>query len=192
MGKVTRVLEAIEQGDPHAADQLLPLVYDELRRLAAQRLSLETPGQTLQPTALVHEVYLRLVDGDRAPHWNSRAHFFGAAAEAMRRILVDSARRRRSCKRGGDLVRQDFDALEIALDDIPEDLLALNEALTKLAVTDWMAAELVQLRFFAGLPLPEIAQILQISPRTADRLWSYARAWLHQEIQGGSRDSDQS
>ena len=161
MGNVTRVLEAIEQGDPHAADQLLPLVYDELRRLAAQRLSLETPGQTLQPTALVHEVYLRLVDGDRAPHWNSRGHFFGAAAEAMRRILVDSARRRRSCKRGGDLVRQDFDALEIALDDIPEDLLALNEALTKLTVTDRMAAELVQLRFFAGLPLPEMAQILQ-------------------------------
>jgi RNA polymerase sigma factor (TIGR02999 family) len=192
MGNFTRVLEAIEQGDPHAANQLLPVVYDDLRRLAAQRLSLETPGQTLQPTALVHEVYLRLVDGDRAPRWNSRAHFFGAAAEAMRRILVDSARRRRSRKRGGNHVRQDFDALEIALDDIPEDLVALNDALTKLAATDRLAAELVQLRFFAGLPLPEIAQILHISPRTADRSWAYARAWLHQEIQGDTRDGDNS
>jgi len=192
MGNFTGVFEAIEQGDPHAANQLLPVVYDDLRRLAAQRLSLETPSQTLQPTALVHEAYLRLVDGGRAPHWNSRAHFFGAAAEAMRRILVDSARRRRSRKRGGNHVRQDFDALEIALDEIPEDLVALNEALTKLAATDWMAAELVQLRFFAGLPLPEIAQILHISPRTADRSWAYARAWLHQEIQGGTRDGDNS
>src|SRR5438105_7360090 len=189
MNDVTRVLSVIQQGDPHAAEQLLPLVYDELRQLAAQKLAQEKPGQTLEATALVHEAYLRLVaSGDasapREQHWNSRGHFFAAAAEAMRRILVDNARHKRARKRGGELVRQDLDALEIALPEIPEDLVALDEALNKLTATDKTAADLVHLRFFAGLPIPEVAQILGISPRTADRLWAYARAWLHQEIEG--------
>lgn len=183
MSDVTRILAAIEQGDPRAGEQLLPLVYDELRKLAAQRLALEKPGQTLDATALVHEAYLRLVEVEKAQQWNSRGHFFAAAAEAMRRILVDQARRKRSRKGGGDLARQDLDALEIALPEVPEDLVALDEALTKLAATDKTAADLVHLRFFAGLPLPEAAHLLGISPRTADRLWAYARAWLHQEIQ---------
>ena len=185
--EVTRVLSSIEQGDPHAADQLLPLVYKELRQLAARKLGQELPGQTLQPTALVHEAYLRLVDAKKAQHFNSRGHFFAAAAEAMRRVLVDNARRKRSAKRGGDWVRQDVDDLQIALPEEPEDLVALDEALNKLAATDKTAAGLVHLRFFAGLPLAEAAEILGIAPRTADRLWAYARAWLHQEIQGGSQ-----
>jgi RNA polymerase sigma factor (TIGR02999 family) len=184
MSEVTSILSAIEQGDPHAAAQLLPLIYDELRHLAAQKLAQEKPGQTLQPTALVHEAYLRLVDAEQAQHWNSRGHFFAACAEAMRRILVEHARRKHSRKRGGHLARQDLDALEIAIPEGPEDLVALDEALTKLAATDKTAAELVHLRFFAGLPLPEVAQMLGLAPRTADRLWAYARAWLHQEIQG--------
>src|SRR5438874_1024914 len=157
MSEVTRILSAIEQGDPRAAEQLLPLVYEELRQLAAQKLAQEVPGQTLQATGLVHEAYLRLVDVDNAQRWNSRGHFFAAAAEAMRRILVDNARRKRSLKRGGDLVRQDLDALEIATPEGPEDLVALDEALDKLAATDKTAAELVHLRFFAGLPVPEAA-----------------------------------
>src|SRR5260370_1105141 len=190
MNEVTRILSAIDQGDPHAAEQLLPLVYDELRKLAAQRMGHETPGQTLQPTALVHEAYLRLVDTEKVQHWNSRGHFFAAAAEAMRRILVDHARQKRARKRGGELVRQDLDALEIALPEIPEDVVALDEALNKLMATDKTAADLVHVRFFAGLPLPEIAQLLGISPRTADRLWAYARAWLHQEMQGGAPPGD--
>jgi RNA polymerase sigma factor (TIGR02999 family) len=164
----------------------LPLVYDELRQLAARKLAQEMPGQTLQATALVHEAYLRLVDVKQAPHWNSKGHFFAAAAEAMRRILVDNARRKRSRKRGGQLARQDVDALEIAIPEGPEDLVALDEALNKLAATDKKAAELVHLCFFAGLPLSEAAQLLGIAPRTADRLWAYARAWLHQEIQGNA------
>jgi RNA polymerase sigma factor (TIGR02999 family) len=184
MSDVTQILKAIEEGDPHAAEHLLPLVYEELRRLAAQKLAQEKPGQTLQATALVHEAYLRLVDVEQAAHWNSRGHFFAAAAEAMRRILVDRARHKGSRKRGGDRACQDIDGLEIALPDIPEDLVALDEALDKLAATDKKAADLVHLRFFAGLPLPEAARLLGISPRTADRLWAYARAWLHQEIQG--------
>jgi RNA polymerase sigma factor (TIGR02999 family) len=184
MSDVTRILSAIEQGDPHASEQLLPLVYDELRKLAAQKLAQEKPGQTLQATALVHEAYLRLVDTEQAQQWNSRGHFFAAAAEAMRRILVDQARHKGSRKAGGGREHCDLDALEIALPEIPEDLLALDEALNKLAATDKKAADLVHLRFFAGLPLPEVAQLLGISPRTADRLWAYARAWLHQEIQG--------
>jgi RNA polymerase sigma factor (TIGR02999 family) len=190
MSEVTRILSAIEQGDPHAASQLLPLVYEELRKLAAQKLAQERPGQTLQATALVHEAYLRLLDGERAQHWNSRGHFFAAAAEAMRRILVDQARRKHSRKHGGDLVRHDLDAFEVALPEVPEDLVALDEALNKLAALDKTAADLVHLRFFAGLPLPEVAQLLGISPRTADRLWAYARAWLHQEIQDGSPTGD--
>jgi RNA polymerase sigma factor (TIGR02999 family) len=190
MSEVTRILSAIEDGDPSAAEQLLPLVYDELRKLAAQKLAQEKPGQTLQATALVHEAYLRLVDVEQAQQWNSKGHFFGAAAEAMRRILVDNARHKRTHKRGGERERQDLDGLEIALPEIPEDLVALDEALTKLAAADQKAADLVHLRFFAGLPLPDAAQLLGMSPRTADRLWAYARAWLHQEIQGGAPKND--
>jgi RNA polymerase sigma factor (TIGR02999 family) len=182
---VTRVLSAIEQGDRAAARQLLPLVYDELRKLAAQKMADERPGQTLQATALVHEAYLRVMDGDSNRKWNSRAHFFAAAAEAMRRILVDHARHKQSQKRGGDRTRQDVDQVDVAIPEIPEDVLALHEALTRLAATDRTAAELIQLRFFAGLPLAEAAEMLGISPRTADRMWAYARAWLHQEIKGG-------
>jgi RNA polymerase sigma factor (TIGR02999 family) len=186
MNDVTRILSGIEQGDPRAAEQLLPLVYEELRKLAAQRLAEERPGQTLQATALVHEAYLRLVDVEKAQQWNSRGHFFAAAAEAMRRILVDRARHKGSRKRGGDVARHELDGLELALPEIPEDLIALDEALTRLAATDRQAADLVHLRFFAGLPVPEAAGMLGISPRTADRLWAYARAWLHQEIQGSA------
>jgi RNA polymerase sigma factor (TIGR02999 family) len=151
-----------------------------------ERLAQEKPGQTLDATALVHEAYLRLVDVEQAQHFNSRGHFFAAAAEAMRRILVDRARHKASCKAGGELSRRDLDAVEIVLPEIPEDMIALDEALNRLAATDSKAAELVHLRFFAGLPLPEAAQMLSISPRTADRLWAYARAWLHQEIGGGA------
>jgi RNA polymerase sigma factor (TIGR02999 family) len=190
MSQVTHILSAIEHGDPSAAEELLPLVYDELRQLAAQKLAQEKPGLTLEATALVHEAYLRLVDVEQGQHWNSRGHFFAAAAEAMRRILVDNARHKQSRKRGGERERQDLDGLEIALPEIPEDVVALDEALTKLAATDQKAADLVHLRFFAGLPLPEAAQLLGISSRTADRLWAYARAWLHQEIQGGAPNSD--
>jgi RNA polymerase sigma factor (TIGR02999 family) len=188
MSEVTRILSAIEEGDPQAPEQLLPLVHDELRKLAAQKLAQEKPGQTLQATALVHDAYIRLVDVEKAQQWNSRGHFFAAAAEAMRRILVNRARHKGSRKAGGGRARCDLDALEIALPEIPEDLLALDEALSKLAAADKKAAELVHLRFFAGLPLPEAAQLLGISPRTADRLWAYARAWLHQEIQGSAPD----
>jgi RNA polymerase sigma factor (TIGR02999 family) len=190
MSEVTRILSSIEQGDPHAAEQLLPLVYDELRKLAAAKLAQEKPGQTLEATALVHEAYVRLVGKGDEPPWNGRGHFFAAAAEAMRRILVENARRKGSLKRGGDRSRQDLDAVEIALPEIPEDLVALDEALTKLTATDKTAADLVNLRFFAGLSLLEVAQQLGISPRTADRLWAYARAWLHQEIRGGAPKGD--
>src|SRR5262249_11091499 len=153
--EVTRILSAIEQGDPHAAEQLLPLVYEELRKLAAKRLAQETPGQTLQATALVHEAYLRLVDTEHGQHWNSRGHFFAAAAEAMRRILVENARRKQSLKRGGGLRRSGEDVLDIALPEPRENLPALDEALTRLAAVDPKAAELVQLRYFAGLTLPD-------------------------------------
>ena len=192
MSDVTCILSAIERGDSQAASQLLPLVYDELRKLAAQKLAQEAPGQTLQATALVHDAYVRLVDVAQVQHWNSRGHFFAAAAEAMRRILVDNARAKRSRKRGGELVRQAFDALEIGIPEMPEDLVALDEALNKLAATDKTAAEVVQLRFFGGLALPDVAQFLGVSPRTADRLWAYARAWLHQEMRAGCDSSDNS
>src|SRR5215813_5325331 len=185
MSEVTQILHAIAEGDPDAASQLLPVVYDELRKLAAQHLARETPGQTLQPTALVHEAYLRLVGEDEEQHWNSRGHFFAAAAEAMRRILVESARQKASLKRGGDRDRMDGVDDLLAAPEAREDLVALDAALTKLAQTDQQAAELVHLRYFAGLPIREIADILGISPRTADRLWAFARAWLHQEIKGG-------
>jgi RNA polymerase sigma factor (TIGR02999 family) len=184
MSDVTRILSAMEQGDPHAAEQLLPLVYDDLRQLAAAKLAQEKPGQTLQPTALVHEAYLRLVGADKGQAWDNRGHFFAAAAEAMRRILIENARRKQSQKHGGHLARFDLEAVDLAAPESPEGLLALEDAMQKLARQDKSAAQVVQLRFFAGLPLSEVAALLGISPRTADRLWAYARAWLHQEIQG--------
>jgi len=182
MSDVTRILSAIEQGDPHAAEQLLPLVYDELRKLAAHKMKQEKPGQTLQATALVHEAYLRLVASGRAsaprePHWNSRGHFFAAAAEAMRRILVDSARRKGRPKHGGDRQQVDLDqALSVA--DPREDLVALDDALAKLAAQEPIKAEVVKLRYFAGLSVEETARCLGISPATVKRHWTIARAWL--------------
>ena len=184
MSEVTRILSAIEQGDPHAAEQLLPLVYDELRQLAAQRLAQEAPGQTLQATALVHEAYLRLVDVERAQHWNSRGHFFAAAAEAMRRILVDNARRKQSQKRGGGRARLDLDEFAAATSERLDDVLDIDAALVGLADADPQAAELVKLRYFAGLSLPQAAAALGISPRGADFLWAYARAWLLRSLGG--------
>ena len=184
MSDVTRILSQIESGDPQAGEQLLPLVYDELRKLAAARMAREKPGLTLQPTALVHDAYLRLVGPDPGRDWNGRGYFFAAAAEAMRRILVESARRKQAEKRGGEMARHNLNEIDVAVSDIPEDLVALDEALTRLATTDKAAADLVHLRFFAGLSTAEAAQVLGISPRTADRLWAYARAWLHQAIQG--------
>jgi RNA polymerase sigma factor (TIGR02999 family) len=178
MSDVTQLLHAIDRGDPHAASQLLPLVYDELRKLAAHKLAHEAPGQTLQATALVHEAYLRLVDQEVEQHWDSRRHFFAAAAEGMRRILVDNARRKQAQKRGGDLERRELDLDRIAGPEVSEDLLALNEALDKLAVSDPQVAELVKLRYFAGLTGKQAAEALGISPRTADGYWAYARAWL--------------
>jgi RNA polymerase sigma factor (TIGR02999 family) len=177
MNDVTRILSAIEQGDAHAADKLLPVVYDELRKLAAQRLAKEKPGQTLQATALVHDAYLRLV-GDDDPGWDGRAHFFAAAAEAMRRILVESARRKRSIKRGGLRDRQDLNEVEIAAPASRVDVLALDEALGRLAARDAEAAELVKLRFFAGMTMSEAAATLGLPERTAGRLWTYARSFL--------------
>jgi RNA polymerase sigma factor (TIGR02999 family) len=182
MTEVTRILSAIEQGDPSAAEQLLPLVYDELRKLAAHRLAREKPGQTLQATALVHEAYLRLVDTEKVQHWNSRGHFFAAAAEAMRRILIGNARRRHAQKRGGQVQRVDLDALELADRTASEKLLAMEDALTRLAGKDPVKGELVKLRYFAGLTNQEAAAILGISTATADRYWAYARAWLQNEI----------
>ena len=183
LSEFTEIMKALEEGDPQAEGRLLPLVYDELRRLAAAQLANERLGQTLQPTALVHEAYLRLVGSENPEPWNSRGHFFTAAAIAIRRVLIDQARRKRSLKRGRGFVRQE-------LDDFPgppepaEDLLALDEALLKLAGVHPREADLVQLLYFAGLTLPEAAQTLEISPRTAGRLWSFARAWLRREIEG--------
>jgi RNA polymerase sigma factor (TIGR02999 family) len=185
MDAITEVLNAIEQGDPQAAKQLLPLVYNELRRLAAQKLSLEKPGQTLEATGLVHEAYVRLVGTDEERRWENRGHFFAAAAEAMRRILVENARRKRSAKHGGGMVRHEFDDLQLAAPELCEDLLALDEALNRLAEKDPIKAELVKLRHFAGLTVDQAAQALGISPATADRYWAYARAWLHADIAGG-------
>jgi RNA polymerase sigma factor (TIGR02999 family) len=179
MNEVTRVLSAIERGDPQAAEQLLPLVYDELRRLAAQRLAQEKPGQTLQATALVHEAYLRLLDPERGQNWNSRGHFFAAAAEAMRRILVDNARRKRRPKHGGDQKRIPLDAVVLPVEDRFHDLLALDEALTRFAGEEPLKAELVKLRYYAGLSVEEAAACLGISPITAKRYWAVARARLY-------------
>lgn len=178
MSDVTRILSAIEAGDAHATEQLLPLVYDELRKLAAQRLAQEKPGQTLEATALVHEAYLRLVDVEKVQQWHSRGHFFAAAAEAMRRILVDNARRKQSKKRGGDCLRLDCDQLAAGTSERIDDVLDIDAALVGLANADPQAAELVKLRYFAGLSIPQAAAALAISPRNADFLWAYARAWL--------------
>jgi RNA polymerase sigma factor (TIGR02999 family) len=177
MTELTRILSAIQQGDPHAAGQLLPLVYDELRKLAAAKMVNERPGQTLQATALVHEAYLRLVDVKEAQHFNSRGHFFAAAAEAMRRILIESARKKRSHKRGGDRLRIALDEA-LAQAERHQDLLALDEALTRLAQQEPAKAELVKLRYYAGLSLAEAASCLGISQSTAQRYWAVARAWL--------------
>ena len=182
MSEVTRILSAIEQGDPHAAEQLLPLVYEELRKLAAQKLAQEKPGQTLQATALVHEAYLRLVDVKKVQSWDSRGHFFAAAAEAMRRILIDQARRKRRPKHGGGRKRVDFNQALSLGESANDDLLALDEALEKLAHQEPAKAELVKLHYFAGLSLEEAGQILSISHRTAKRHWAYARAWLGREL----------
>ncbi len=182
MSDVTRILSAIEQGDPLAAEQLLPLVYDELRKLAAFKLTQEKPGQTLQATALVHDAYLRLVDAAKIQRWDSRGHFFAAAAEAMRRILLNRARDKKRAKRGGGRHRVDLDQIEIALDTNHEELIALDDALTQLAEEDPDAARLVNLRFFAGLTLRDAAVFLGLSQRTAERQWSYARAWLYARL----------
>jgi RNA polymerase sigma factor (TIGR02999 family) len=181
---VTQVLNAIEQGDPRAAEELLPLVYDELRKLAAARLDEEKPGQTLQPTALVHEAYVRLVGGAQPQDWNGRGHFFAAAAEAMRRILVESARRKGRARHGGGRARLDLDAVEPAADEADGRLLAIDEALTLLAAEDPAAAEVVKLRFFAGLTAQQAADALGISLRTANSHWAFARAWLFRRLGG--------
>jgi DNA-directed RNA polymerase specialized sigma24 family protein len=217
MSDVTRILSQIDQGDPQAAEKLLPLVYDELRKLAAAKLAQERPGQTLQPTALVHEAFLRLVSGGevrdsgleanrhtseslpsvpnpepRAPTFNSRGHFFGAAAEAMRRILVEDARRKHALQRGGGRERVDLSLVEPAAPQLSSDVLALNDALEKLEMKDRLKAELVKLRFFAGLTMEQAAGALDISAATAHRHWNYARAWLHQEILGNDAHSKNS
>ncbi|HUQ72675.1 MAG TPA: ECF-type sigma factor [Planctomycetaceae bacterium] len=184
MSDVTQILSRIDQGNPSAAAELLPLVYEELRKLAAARMLSEQPGQTLQATALVHEAYVRLVGGTPEQRWNSRGHFFAAAAEAMRRILVDNARRKNRAKHGGHLARIEVDLLEITGPEVREDLVALDEALTQLATVDAPAAELVKLRFFAGLTITQAAEILALSPRSADFLWAYARTWLLEKLQG--------
>jgi RNA polymerase sigma factor (TIGR02999 family) len=186
MNDTTRILNAIGEGDRKAAEELLPLVYEELRKLAAQRLASEAPGQTLQATALVHEAYIRLVDTEKVQHWNSRGHFFAAAAEAMRRILVESARHKGRVRHGGQMNRVEFDNFPIAVNASAEDLLDVHEALDGLLDVDAQAAELVKLHYFLGLSMDESAQLLGISPRTAYRTWSFARAWLYQKL---GRDS---
>jgi RNA polymerase sigma factor (TIGR02999 family) len=192
MSEVTRVLSANEQGDLHAADQLLPLVYAELRKLAAQKLTQEKPGQTLDATALVHEVYLRLVGGQEQQAWNSCGHFFAAAAEAMRRILVERARSKRSLKRGGGARRVDFDQAASLVEEPADDLLALDVALDRLAAEDPAKAELVKLRYFAGLTVEQAAQALGLSRATADRYWAYSKVWLYRAVTGDSGRSPDS
>jgi RNA polymerase sigma factor (TIGR02999 family) len=186
MTEVTRILSAAEQGDPHAAEQLLPLVYDELRRLAAQKLSHESPGQTLEATALVHEAYLRLMDADKVQHWNNRGHFFAAAAEAMRRILVENARRKQSARHGGGRRRLALAEVDLPGPAEPDELLLLDEALAGLAREDPAAAELAKLHLFAGLTVEQAGEALGISRATAFRHWTYARAWLHAELRAGT------
>ena len=190
MADVTRILQRIESGDPAAAEQLLPLVYDELRKLAAARMAAEKPGQTLQATALVHEAYVRLVGCDQGKQWDSRGHFFSAAAEAMRRILIDQARHKQSQRHGGGRKRQDVEHVEITAPEPSLEVLALDEALERFERFDAAKARLVKLRYFTGLTIPQAAEALGISTNTADRWWSYARAWLHAELKRGSRESD--
>ena len=187
---VTHILSQIEAGDPSAAEQLLPLVYEELRKLAAAKLSQEKPGQTLEATALVHEAYLRLVNGNQVQHWNSRGHFFGAAAEGMRRILIENARRKLRGRHGGDLTRVDLDQAEFVATLPPEELLDLDDAIENLAEHDLMAADLVKLRYFAGLSVEQAAAALNISRTNAYRHWAYARAWLFNQIHGESESND--
>jgi RNA polymerase sigma factor (TIGR02999 family) len=182
MNDVTRILSAIERGDSQAAAELLPLVYDELRKLAAEKMAQEKPGQTLEPTALVHEAYLRLVDVARVQHWNSRGHFFAAAAEAMRRILIENARSKAREKRGGDWRRVDFEKLDVTSSITPDQLVAFDDALTRLELLDKIASELVKLRCFGGIPLDEAAASLGVARATAFRHWAYARAWLRGEL----------
>lgn len=199
MSDVSRLLVQIDSGDAKAADELLPLVYDELRKLAASKLCQEKPGQTLQATALVHEAFLRLIGSasddpaEDRKDWSGRAHFFAAAAEAMRRILVENARRKKQLKRGGNRQRQEINELELATPNVNEDLVALDEALDRLKIIDPRASQLVQLRYFGGFPIAEAAGILGISPRTADRLWVFARSWLRCEMadfEGKSEEKD--
>jgi RNA polymerase sigma factor (TIGR02999 family) len=185
-------LSAIEHGDPSAAEQLLPLVYDELRKLAAAKMAQEKPGQTIQATGLVHEAYVRLVDVEKVQHWDSRGHFFGAAAEAMRRILVERTRRKGRLKRGAELVRHDLDHVEIEAPVRSEEILAVDEALSKLESTNDTAAHLVKLRYFGGLTIREAAQTLGLSPRKANQVWAYARAWLLAEIGESAPPEDHS
>ena len=182
MPEITTILSAIDSGDPHASEQLLPLVYDELRKLAAQRLAQENPGQTLQPTALVHEAYLRLVGAEKGQNWDSRGHFFAAAAEAMRRILIDHARTKQSQRRGGGRQRLDLEHVDLAVPEAGLDVLALHEVLERFEQQDPVKARLVKLRYFAGLSIPQAAEALGISSNTADRYWAYARAWMHAEL----------
>jgi RNA polymerase sigma factor (TIGR02999 family) len=182
MTDVTQILSQIEQGDPSAAEQLLPLVYDELRKLAAAKLAQEKPGQTLQATALVHEAYLRLVDVDKARHWDSRRHFFAAAAESMRRILVEAARRKKRIRHGGELERVELEAEHLAVELPVDDLLAIDEALEQLEESDEQAARLLKLRYFAGLSVEQAAELLEIPARTAYRNWAYARAWMYRRV----------
>lgn len=182
MSGVTQILSAIDAGDTHAAAQLLPLVYEQLRKLATQKLAQEAPGQTLQATALVHEAYLRLVGGNAPARWDSRGHFFAAAAEAMRRILVDNARRKGAARHGGGWQRQELLEAELAIDSTGEELLAVDEALARLGTQQPVIAQLVHLHFFAGLTLDEAARCLDLSPRTAYRHWAFARAWLRREL----------
>ena len=184
MHEVTRILSAIEHGDLHAAEQLLPLVYDELRKLAAQKLAQEKPGQTLQATALVHEAYLRLVDTERAQQWDSRGHFFAAAAEAMRRLLIDNARGKRRLKRGGDWQRVDLESIDLAAEASSDQVLVIDEAITQLGTEDPQAAHIVKLRYFAGLSIEEAAELLGVSRSSAYEHWAYARAWLRCELSG--------
>jgi RNA polymerase sigma factor (TIGR02999 family) len=188
MSEEPRLLSAVDGGDPHAAEQLLPLVYDELRRIAALKMAQEKPGQTLQATALVHEAYLRLLGGGKAERWDGRTHFFAAAAEAMRRILIENARRKKRLKHGGHLARVDVDAVELPMPMPDEELLALDEALERLSAVDSRAAQVVKLCFFAGLTQEEAARELGVSVRTAERLWGFARAWLFREMRG-ARDA---
>jgi RNA polymerase sigma factor (TIGR02999 family) len=191
MKDLTQILSSIEQGDPQAAAQLLPLVYEELRALAAQRFAQEKPGQTLQATALVHEAYLRVVIGNESPRWESRRHFYAAAAEAMRRILIDRARNKRTLKRGGGWRRLHLDEIAPVIEQAPDDLLALDEVLAKLALEDQACAELVKLRVFTGLTLGEAADTLGIPRRTADRIWAFARSWLYDALSQQSEPANE-